>query len=126
MQKKDGDKVSLRQNSYFLPGLVVVKFSNWDASSLKLAGEDVSLPENFLNYVQDLLSTNITADEFQTAQIDLAKNSGSRNNIDSWLDAASFQVKLDAQPAATLPDAQKVLERWRKEAVVKTLLFKSA
>lgn len=124
LQKKDGDKVSLRQNSFFLPGLVVVKFSNWDASSLKLAGEDVSLPQNFLNYVQDLLAADITAEEFQTAQANLAKNSGS-GNMDLWLDAASFQIKLDA-PSATLAETQKVLERWRKEAVVKTLLYKSA
>ncbi len=128
--KKDGDKVSLRQNSYFLPGLVVVKFSNWDASSLKTAGEDISLPENFFNYVQDLLSPNVTAEEFQAAQTDFAKSYGIRDVLDAWLDANSFglaPIKTEAQIVqnTTLADVQKVLERWRKEAVVKTLFYKA-
>lgn len=129
LRKKDGDKVVLRQSSYFLPGLVMVKFSDWNSSSLKLAGEDVSLPENFLNYVEELLQPNVTAEEFQTAKDDFLKNSNNRNLIDSWLDANSFNLasaKPDSQFAqnATLSDAQKVLDRWRKEVVVKTLLFK--
>ena len=130
LRKKDGDKVSLRQNSYFLPGLVVVKFSDWNASSLKTAGENISLPENFSNYVQDFLSLNVTAEEFQIAQNEVAKDYGNRNIMDSWLDANSFglaPIKTDAQTVqnATLADVQKVLERWRKEAVVKTLLYKA-
>jgi len=127
LRKKDGDKVSLERNFYFLPGLVVVKISDWNASSLKFAGEDVSLPENFFNYVQDLLSPNITAEEFQTAQNDAAKIFADRDHLESWLDTDSFQLKAAAHiaPNATLADVQKVLERWRKEAVVKTLLYKA-
>jgi len=130
LQKKEGDKVSMQQNSYFLPGLVSVKFSNWDSSSLKLAGADVSLPENFLDYVQELLAANVTAEEFQIAKADFLKNYGSQNTVDAWLDIDSYglaPMKTDATFAqsATLADVQKVLERWRKEAVVRTLLLKS-
>ncbi|MGI8788362.1 MAG: M16 family metallopeptidase [Pyrinomonadaceae bacterium] len=126
LQKKDGDKVSLRQNSYFLPGLIVVKFSDWDKSSLKIAGADVSLPENFLDYVEDLLRPNITADEYETAKSEITKDSNNQNQIDSRLDADTFRLaaKTDAQ-TTSLADAQRVLERWRKEAVVRTLLIKT-
>ena len=131
LRKKEGDKVSLRQTSYFLPGLVTLKFSDWNSSSLKLAGQDVSLPGNFLNYVEDLLLANITEEEFQTAKTDFLKSLNGRDAIDSWLDANSFgltSVKTDEQNArnATIADVQKVLERWRKEAVVRTLLIKVA
>jgi zinc protease len=128
--KKDGDKAQLRQNSYYLPGFVMVKFSDWNASSLKYAGEDVSLPENFLDYVQNLLSANVTEEEFQTAKNELTKNYGNQNQMDLWLDMNSFglaPIKTEAQTIqnVSVADAQKVLERWRKEAVVKTLLYKA-
>ena len=131
LRKKEGDKVLLQQNSYFLPGLVTVKFSNWDSSSLKLAGEDVSLPGNFLNFVEDLLLPNITSEEFETAKNDVLKNISNQDMIDSWLDVNSFglsSAKMDGQTAqnTTLADVQKVLERWRKQAVVRTLLIKIA
>ena len=131
LRKKEGDKVSLEQNSYFLPGLVSVKFSDWDSSSLKFAGADVSLPENFFDYVQELLSANVTAEEFQTAKADFLKSYDAQNPADAWLDADSYglaPLKTEAATAqnATLADVQKVLERWRKEAVVRTLLLKSA
>jgi predicted Zn-dependent peptidase len=131
LRRKEGDKVVLQQNSYYLPGLVMVKFSDWNASSLKFAGENISLPENFLNYVQELLQADITPEEFQTAKTDLLKNPNNQNAVDMWLDMNSFglgSVKAGAQTAqnAALADAQKVLERWRKEAVVRTLLFKAS
>lgn len=131
LRKKDGDRVSLRQNAYFLPGLVSVKFSEWDSSSLKFAGADVSLPENFSEYVQELLSANVSDEEFQTAKAEFLNDYAARNQIDAWLDADSYAlapVKTDAASAqnATLADVQKVLERWRKEAVVRTLLLKSS
>ena len=129
LRKKEGDKVLLRQNSYFLPGVVSVKFSDWNSSSLKRAGEDVSLAGNFLSYVEDLLQPKVTEEEFQSAKTDFLKNLSSRDVIDSWLDANSFglmPVKTDAQTAqnATVSDVQKVLDRWRKQAVVRTLLIK--
>jgi zinc protease len=131
LQKKEGDKALLRQNSYFLPGLVILKFPNWNAGSLKIAGADVSLPQNFLDYVQDLLQPNVTAEELQIAKTEFLKNSSNQNTADLWLDVNSFglaTVKTDAQTAqtATLADVQRVLERWRKEAVVRTLLIKNA
>lgn len=131
LKSKEGDKVVLQQNSYFLPGLVMLKFSNWDSSSLKFAGEDVSLPENFLDYVGDLLKADVTNEEFQIAKNDYLRKIYNQNSIDAWLDASSFNLvstKTDAQAAqnATLADTQKVLERWRKEAVVRTLLFKAS
>lgn len=129
--KKDGDKVLLQENSYLLPGLVTVKFSDWDASSLKLAGADVSLPENFLNFVQDLLAANVTDAEFAGAKASSMQNYAVRNAVDAWLDADSYNLaslKIDAANAqnTTLADVQKVLEKWRREAVVRTLLLKSA
>ena len=131
LKSKEGDKVVLQQNSYFLPGLVMVKFSNWDSSSLKFAGEDVSLPENFLEYVGDLLKSDVTAEEFQIAKNVYLGKFYNQNSVDAWLDANSFNLastKTDAQAAqnSTLAEAQKVLERWRKEAVVRTLLFKAS
>jgi predicted Zn-dependent peptidase len=131
LRKKESGKVVLQQNSYFLPGLVTIKFSDWNSSSLKLAGEDVSLPGNFLNYVEDLLLSNVTEEEFQSAKADSLQYLSSQNVINSWLDASSFglpSVKTDEQNArnATLADVQKVLERWRKQAVVRTLLIKAA
>jgi predicted Zn-dependent peptidase len=130
LRRKESDKVVLQQNSYYLPGLVMLKFSDWNSSSLKIAGEDVSLPENFLNYVQELLSPDITAEEFQIARADFLRNLNNQNSIDAWLNMNSFglsSVKTDAQSAqnAALADVQKVLERWRKEAVVRTLLFRA-
>lgn len=131
LQRKEGEKAIIKQDSYFLPGLITIKFSAWNSSALKIAGEDVSLSGNFLNYVEDLLLPNVTAEEFQIAKTDFLKNAGNQNQIDAWLDANSFNLasgKPDAQAAqnATLTDVQKVLERWRKEAVVRTLLIKSA
>lgn len=132
LKKKEGDKVLLRQNSYFLPGLVTVKFFDWNSSALKPSGGgDVTLPGNFLNYVEDLLQSNVSEEEFQTAKTDLLKNLSSRNAVDAWLDADSFRlasVKTDEQAArdAALADVQTILERWRKEAVVRTLLIKMA
>ncbi len=131
LQKKENGKVSVQQNSYFLPGLVVVKFSEWNSAALKVVGEDVSMPENFLNYVQDLLASNVSAEELQMAKSDLTKANGNQNIIDAWLDADSYQYKNQSKTDApafqnsTLADAQRVLERWRKEAVVRTLLFKA-
>lgn len=131
LERKEGEKAVIKQNSYFLPGLVTIKFSAWNSSALKIAGEDVSLSGNFLNYVEDLLLPNVTAEEFQIAKTDFLKNAGNQNQIDAWLDANSFNLasgKPDAPAAqtATLPDVQRVLERWRREAVVRTLLIKSA
>ncbi len=130
--KKEGDKVSLRQNSYFLPGLVTVKFSDWDSSGLKFAGENVSLAENFLEYVRQLLSADVAADEFQIAKSEVLSDQAQQNRVDSWLDADSYGLIAPSKtsPAnvqnATAANVQKVLARWRAEAVVRTLLYKSA
>ncbi len=131
LQKKEGDKALLRQNSYFLPGLVIIKFSGLNSNALKLAGIDVSLSENFLNYVDDLLRPDVTADEYQIARNDFTKNFNNQSALDLWLDTYSFglpTVKDSTQLVqnAMLADVQRVLERWRKEAVVKTLLIKTA
>ncbi len=131
LKKKENGKALLRQDSYFLPGLVVLKFADWDSSSLKrTADAGVSLSESFFNYVEDLLGQNVSADEFQTAKADALRTSAGRDAIDAWLDVNSFQLAplKDGAPSAnaTLADVQQVLERWRKEAVVKTLLLKSA
>lgn len=129
LQKKEGDKAIIRQNSYFLPGLVILKFSGLNSNALKLAGTDVSLSENFLNYVDDLLRADVSTDEFQIARDDFLKTFNNQSAIDSWLDAYSFglSIKNDAQTAqnAAFADVQRVLERWRKETVVKTLLIKN-
>lgn len=130
LRRKESDKAILRQHSYYHPGLVMLKFSDWNTSSLKIAGEDVSLPENFLNYVQELLQPEVTAEEFQTARTEFLNAFNSQNNMDLWLDLNSFglaSVKAENQLAqsSSLADVRKVLERWRKEAVVKTLLFRS-
>jgi zinc protease len=131
LRKKEGDKAILNQNSYFLPGLVMVKFSQLNSNNLKLAGMDVSLADNFLNYVDDLLRPEITEEEFQAAKTDFLKNFNNQTARDLWLDAYSYglpPVKTSAQTAqnAALADVQKILEKWRKEAVVRTLLIKTA
>lgn len=131
LQKKEGDKVLLRQESYFLPGVVLLKFSDWKTGSMNLAGADVSLPGNFFNYTEDLLKPNVSAEEFQIAKNYFLKNFNAQDVIESWLNADTFRlasVKTDSQTArdAALADVQRVLERWRKEAVVKTLLVKFA
>lgn len=131
LQKKEGDKVLLRQESYFLPGLVLLKFSDWKTGSMNLAGENVSLPGNFLNYTEDLLKPNVSAEEFQIAKNDFLKNFNGQDVMESWLNADTFRlapVKTDVQTAqdTALADVQRVLERWRKEVVVKTLLVKVA
>ncbi len=130
LRRKEGDKALIEQNSYLLPGLITLKFSDFSAGSLKIAGEDVSLPENFLNYVQDLLSIDVAAEEFQTAKAEILRKFNDQDAMNLWLDMNSFglsPVKTEIQAAqnAALSDVQKVLERWRKEAVVKTLLFKA-
>lgn len=131
LRKKEGDKAILNQNSYYLPGLIILKFSQLNSNNLKLAGTDVSLSENFLNYVDDLLRPGVTEDEFQTAKSDFLKNFNNQTAMNLWLDAYSYglpPVKTYAQTAqnAALTDVQKILERWRKEAVVRTLLIKTA
>jgi len=130
LRRKEGDKAFIQQNSYLLPGLVTLKFSDFSTNSLKITGEDVALPENFFNYVQDLLSTDVAAEEFQTAKAEVLRNFNNQDAMELWLDMNSFglsPVKTEAQAAqnAALADVQKVLERWRKEAVVRTLLFKA-
>ncbi len=128
LRKKEADKALLLQNSYFLPGLVIVKFSKFNSDELKLAANPLSFAENFSNYVDTLLRADITADEFQAAQAEFSKSSQPKMPMDSWLDNITYQLapnKIDA-PSATLADAQRVLERWRKEAVVKTMLIKPA
>ncbi len=131
LKKKDGDKVSIEQKSYFLPGLLVVKFSDWDASSLKLAGENTQMPQNFLDYVQDLLTANVSAEEFQAAKEKIARELNSQKAIDLWLDADTYKLApvkdaADALAKMTLPDAQKILDRLRRETVVKTYLYKAS
>lgn len=127
LKKKDGDKVALEQKSYFLPGLLVVKFSDWDSSSLKIAGADISLAQNFSDYVQNLLAANVTAEEFQAAKDKTAQEFNRQTALDLWLDAETFKlapVKRDAVLTQTLPDVQRVLERLRPEAVVRTYFYK--
>ncbi len=130
LQKKEGDKALLRQNSHFLPGLVIIKFSGLNSNALKIVGTDVSLADNFLNYVDDLLRPDVSAEEYQIAKNDFLKTFNNQSALDLWLDTYSFQlapIKADTQTTrnATLAEVQKVLERWRKEAVVKTLLIKT-
>lgn len=129
LKKTDGDKVTLEQKSYFLPGLLVVKFSNWDSSSLKIAGADISLAQNFSDYVQNLLAANVSAEEFQTAKEKVAQQFNQQSAIDAWLDADTFKLptlKADAVQTLTLADATRVLERLRSEVVVRTYLYKFA
>lgn len=129
LQKKEGSKFLLRQESYFLSGLVLLKLSDLNPDSITLAGEDVLMLENFFNYTEDLLKPNVSAEEFQIAKNYFLKNFNAQDVIESWLNADTFRlasIKTDSQTAqnATLADVQRVLERWRKEAVVKTLLIK--
>jgi predicted Zn-dependent peptidase len=129
LKKKDGDKVVLEQKSYFLPGLMVVRFSDWDSSSLKIAGENISLAQNFSEYVQSLLAANLTAEEFQAAKERVAQQYNRQNPIDRWLDADTFKSappKAEQMQGVTLADAQRVLERLRPEAVVRTYLYKTS
>ena len=130
LQKKDGNKAVLEQKSYFLPGFMVVKFSDWETHSLKLAA-DVQLPQNFLNYVRDLLLPNVSPEEFQLAKEKVLREFNRQNSSDLRLDADTFRlapVKNDSEMAqsATITDVQKILERLRKEAVVKTFLYKAS
>ena len=107
---------------------MIIKFSKFNSDELKLAANPLTFAENFSNYVDTLLRADVTADEFQTAQTDFAKSSPPKTQMDLWLDGITYQLaanKTDAPPV-TLADVQKILERWRKEAVVKTMLIKSA
>jgi len=127
LQTKEGSKAIVYQKSHLLPSLVVLKFSDWNVGTLKIEGENPTLPPNFFETVGNLLKTEIKTDEFERAKSEIVAERNKINSADLWLDVDTFKlvsVKDEMQKPSniTIADVQKVVERWKKEFVVAALV----
>ncbi len=127
LQTKEGSKAIVYQKSHLLPSLVVLKFSDWNVGTLKIEGENATLPPNFFETVGNLLKTEIKTDEFERAKSEIVAERNKINSADLWLDVDTFKlvsVKDEMQKPSniTIADVQKVVERWKKEFVVAALV----
>lgn len=117
----------VQHETRLLPGFVIFKYPNWNVGMIKVEGDKVAVPADTFTFVGDLLKTNVAAAEFEKAKNDFLSEFNGQNPVDWRLDVETFKlvsVKDDWQKAANaqLADVQNVLEFWRKEPVVTTLI----
>lgn len=129
-QARKGQNVVIRQIAHLLPGAVVFHFPSWNVGLVKIKENQANLPENVLTFVGDLLKANIEASEFEKAKNEFLSQYNKQNPADFWLDVDTFKlasVKDELQKASNvaITDVQRVLERWRKESVVTSLVASS-
>jgi hypothetical protein len=120
----------VRQETRFLPGFVMFRYPNWNVGMIKIEGDKAAIPADTFTFVGDLLKPNVEAAEFETAKNEFLSETGKQNLIDLWLDVDTFKlvsVKDEQQKInnIAIADAQRVLERWRKEPVVTSLVVSS-
>lgn len=118
---------TVRQDARILPGIVVFELPKWNVGSVKIEGNQLSLPMNFSSFVADLMKANVEQTEFDQAKNTFLSDFGKQNTLDFWLDNHTFKllpIKDETQKAsaATLADVQRVLDNWRKEAVTTSLV----
>lgn len=118
---------TVRHETHILPGIVVFELPKWNVGSVKVEGNQISLPMNFSSFVADLMKANVEQTEFDQAKNDFLNGFGKQDTIDFWLDYHTFKflsIKDETQKAnsTALADAQRVLDNWRKEAVTTSLV----
>lgn len=126
-KRREGKNAFVRQESHVLPGAYVFGVSDWNLGLIKKDGKTISLPV-MDGYQDGFLKDAVKQDEFDAAKSELAIQATGTDAAELRLDADTYKLspgKSDAQIAqnVTLADAQRVLEKLRKEAVATILVF---
>ncbi|HEX8735208.1 MAG TPA: pitrilysin family protein [Pyrinomonadaceae bacterium] len=127
LQLREGKNAFVRQDIHLLPGLLVFGVSEWNLGLIKKDGNTIALP-NMDGYQNYFLKDAVKPEEFEKAKSEFLAEFSRTSQTDFWLDADTFKLsapKTELQTAQniTIADAQKVLERLRKEPVAMILLF---
>lgn len=121
----------VRRENHLLAGSVVFELPNWNTGKIKMEGNQISLPGNFNSFVADLLKSDVTTSEFERAKSEFLSEYNRQNPLELRLDAdtyklASTKEEIQKATSVSLADVQRVLQNWRKEPVVTTLVMTGA
>ena len=124
LKEKSG---TVRQESHFLPGVVVFELPKWNVGMVKIDGNKISLPVNFFTYITDLLKPNVETSEFDKAKSDFLSEFNRQSSSDFWLDNHTFKflpIKDEVQKTnnISLADTQRILENWRTQPITTSLV----
>jgi predicted Zn-dependent peptidase len=127
IQEREGKKAFVRLESRTLPGFFVFGVSDWNVSTIKKSGNQISLPMTD-DYQNHFLKDPVKQEEFDKSKSEFLSKLSQMNASDFWLDADTYKIasaKTDWQNAqnATIADAQRVLEKLQKESVAYVLVF---
>ncbi len=127
LQNRLNQTGNVRHETHVLPGIVIFELPKWNVGMIKIDGDKISLPTNTFTFVGDLLKENVSQAEFDKAKSDFSAEFNKQNAIDFWLDLTTYKLspvkdEIQKSSAATLADAQRILETWRKEAVTTSLV----
>ena len=127
VQTREGKNAFVRLNYSLLPGYFVIGVSEWNVGTVKKVGNQIALPVEIDTYQNVFLKNAVTAEEFDKAKTAVAEKMKQPNLLDYWLDAETYKlvsVKDDWQKSqsVTQADAQRVLEKFQKEAVASVLV----
>jgi hypothetical protein len=126
-QMREGKTGFVRLETRLLPGYFVFGVSDWNVSTIKKSGNQISLPmtDGYQNY---FLKDAVTKEEFEKSKNEFLTKFNQTNVPDFWLDADTYKiasVKTDWESAqnVTTADVQSVLEKLRKETAAYVLVF---
>lgn len=122
IQEKEGKNAVVQHDAHVLPGIVLVKLSDSDATRVNLTGGEASFSGNYKDFVAEMLKSEIKPAEFETARSVVLGELKKQDAADQWLDVDTYRLssvkdELQKSSAVTLNDVQKIVERWKKEPV---------
>lgn len=126
-QTREGKMAFVRLETRALPGFFVFGVSDWNVSSIKKQGNQISLPMTD-GYQNKFLQDAVKQEEFDKSKNEFLSKLNQTNVSDYWLDVDTYKIaspKTDWQSAQslTIADVQRVLEKLQKESVAYALVF---
>lgn len=123
LQTKAGKDADVAHQSHFLPGMVLVRFSNWKPEPADNKTDPMVLPPA----ADNLFKGTVSADEFNSAKSVVLARFANETISELWLDVDTFRLdsfRNDYQRAQNvkLEDVAALAANWAKQPIASVLL----